>query len=491
MSTFNSNYKYSLLTDFYQLSMANAYFNSGVSETKVVYDLFFRSIPKNTGFMIFAGLEQMIDEIRNFSFSEDDIAYLKSSYNFSKEFLDYLSNFKFQGDIYALPEGTPIFANEPIITVKANLIEAGLIESLLTISIAQQTFVATKINRIVRASAGRDIYEFSTRMAHSFDSALYCSRAAYIGGATATSNVMANREYNIPLVGTINHNYVQMFDSELDAFKTFALNNPDSCILTVDTYNVLKSGIPNAIRAFNETLVPIGKRPKGILISSGDITYLSKQARIMLDEAGFTDCEIITANELDEKLIRDIIYQGAKIDGFGVGESIVQSEPELQFPLAYKLVAIIDGDKTINKLKISQNTKKITTPGFKSIWRLFDRDSGKAMADLITFTDEEIDDSTPLEIFDPEHLWKSKVLDNYLARKMHKQIFKDGELIYKIPTVKQIRKYTVSQLSTIWEELQRFENPHKYYVDLSKRLWTVREKLLSELANYKGEVSGK
>lgn len=478
----------SALNDIYQLYMSNGYLKNGMQDKIVVFDLFFREMPEKSGFAIMAGLEELIERISCFYFSEDDIEYIKDEFDFSDNFIDYLKAFKFTGDIFSVPEGTPIFSNEPILTVKATLPQAQMLESVILQSIYYPTIVATKANRMLRAAQGRGIIDFSVRRANSEVSATLGSRAAYIGGCSATSNLLASKHYGIEKIGSMSHSYIMMFEDELSAFKSYARENPDNCVLTVDTYNPLKSGIPNAIKAFNEELMPKGKRPKGILIGSGDITYISKKARVMLDDAGYPDCSIIASNSLDEYIIRDMLIQGAKIDFFGVGEQLVSSSKNV-FSLVYKPVAVYNGDKVTNLIKISQNTNKITTPGFKSLHRFFDKETGKALADLIAFNDEEISDSEPFEIFDPDHLWKSKVLDNFVVRKLQRKIFSNGKVVYKTPTLEKIKKYSQREIATLWEEILRFEHPHKYYVDLSKRLWTEREKLLSTHSDYKGEIN--
>jgi nicotinate phosphoribosyltransferase len=476
-----------LINDIYQIFMANGYYKEGITSKEVVFDLFFRNIPEKSGFVIAAGLETIINEISNFKFSNSDLEYLKEKFNFCDEFIEYLRNFKFNGDIYAVPEGTPIFPNEPILTVKAPIIEAHMIENVILRSIYYESLIATKANRLKRAANHKEVYEFSNRFVHTEKSALLTSRAAFIGGIDGTSNILANKEYKIPVIGAMTHSYILMFDDELTAFKRYARENPDDCVLIVDTYDSLKKGIPNAIKTFNEELLPLGKRPKGILIGSGDITYISKKARVMLDDAGFPDCNIIAANSLDEYLIRDLIIQGTKADSFGIGQRLISESGDSTATIVYKPVAVISDEKEKNLIKISQNANKITTPGFKTVYRFFDRDTGKALADVVSFTDEEINENEPFEIFDPEYLWKTKVLDNFVVRRLLKPVFKAGKPIYKLPSLENIRKYCKNQTDTLWEEILRFEKPHKYYVDLSKRVWTEREKLLSTQFNYKGD----
>lgn len=468
-----------MLTDFYELTMANGYFQNGLGDKTAVFDMFFRKVPDNGGFAIMAGVEQLISYLNNLKFKDEDIDFLREK-GFGEEFLEYLKNFKFCCDVWAIPEGTPIFPNEPIVTVKGPVIQAQLVETMILLTINHQSLIATKANRIVRAAKGRPVMEFGSRRAQGYDGAIYGARAAYIGGCVGTSCTISEREFNIPALGTMAHSWVQMFDSELEAFKAYAKIYPDNCTLLVDTYNVLKSGVPNAIRTFNEVVVPMGYRPKGIRIDSGDITYLSRVARKMLDEAGFPDCRIVASNALDEYIIHDILVQGAEVDQFGVGERLITSRSEPVFGGVYKLAAIVEGDRIIPKIKLSENVGKITNPGFKQVWRLYDRGSGKALADVLTHHDEVIDDTAPYEIFDPDFTWKRKTLVNFRARKLLTPIFVKGECVYESPTLDAIRDYCMEQVDTLWDEVKRFENPHKYYVDLSKPLWDTKDRLLSE-----------
>lgn len=468
-----------MLTDFYELTMANGYFQNGLGDKTAVFDMFFRKVPDNGGFAIMAGVEQLISYLINLKFKDEDIDFLREK-GFGEEFLEYLKNFKFCCDVWAIPEGTPIFPNEPIVTVKGPVIQAQLVETMILLTINHQSLIATKANRIVRAAKGRPVMEFGSRRAQGYDGAIYGARAAYIGGCVGTSCTISEREFNIPALGTMAHSWVQMFDSELEAFKAYAKIYPDNCTLLVDTYNVLKSGVPNAIRTFNEVVVPMGYRPKGIRIDSGDITYLSRVARKMLDEAGFPDCRIVASNALDEYIIHDILVQGAEVDQFGVGERLITSRSEPVFGGVYKLAAIVEGDRIIPKIKLSENVGKITNPGFKQVWRLYDRGSGKALADVLTHHDEVIDDTAPYEIFDPDFTWKRKTLVNFRARKLLTPIFVKGECVYESPTLDAIRNYCMEQVDTLWDEVKRFENPHKYYVDLSKPLWDTKDRLLSE-----------
>ena len=470
-----------MLTDFYEITMSNGYFSNGYRDTVVYFDMFFRHIPDDGGFAIMAGVQQLIDYIKDLEFTDDDIAYLESTHMFQKEFLEYLRNFQFACDVWAIPEGTPIFPGEPIVTVRGPVIQAQLIETMLLLTINHQSLVATKANRIVRAAQGRAVMEFGSRRAQGPDGAIYGARAAYIGGCCGTACTICGRDFGIPALGTMAHSWVQLFPSELDAFRAYAKQYPSSCTLLVDTYNVLKSGVPNAIKVFNEVIVPLGFRPAGIRIDSGDITYLSKKARKMLDEAGFPDCKICASNSLDETIIRDMLVQGARVDSFGVGERLITAAPEPVFGGVYKLSGVENADGTITpKIKVSENVAKITTPCFKGLWRLFDRETGKALADVITLHNEKIDDTQPYEIFDPDHVWKRKTLTNFRAARLQKKIFEGGRCLAEEHSLAELSRYCAEQVDTLWDEVKRFENPHQYYVDLSLDLWTIKNRLLEE-----------
>ena len=469
-----------LLTDFYELTMANGYFKHGLKDEVAYFDMFFRKIPDDGGFAIMAGLEQLIEYLNNLRFNDEDIEFLRNKEMFSEEFLQYLKNFKFSCDVWAIPEGTPIFPNEPILTVIGPVIEAQFIETMVLLTINHQSLIATKANRIVRAAQCRSVMEFGSRRAQGYDGAIYGARAAYIGGCVGTACTISDKYFGVPALGTMAHSWIQIFPTELDAFRAYAQTYPDNCTLLVDTYNTLKSGVPNAIKIFNEEILPRGFRPKGIRIDSGDIAYLSKEARKMLDEAGFNDCKIVASNALDETIIRDLLIEGAKVDLFGVGERLITSRSEPVFGGVYKLVAVKENGKIIPKIKLSDHAGKVTNPGYKQVWRLFDNRSGKAIADLITLNDEVIDESKPYELFDPEFTWKRKTVKNFIARKLHVKIFDKGNCIYKRPDIDQIRNYCKQQIDTLWDEVKRFENPHKYYVDLSLPLWELRESLLRE-----------
>lgn len=469
-----------MLTDFYEITMANGYLQNGLKDRIAYFDMFFRKVPDNGGFAIMAGVEQLIRYLKDLKFDSGDIEYLRGKKQFSGEFLQYLENFKFSCDVWAVPEGTPIFPNEPIVTVRGPVIEAQFIETMLLLTINHQSLIATKANRIVRAAQGRAVMEFGSRRAHGYDSAVSGARAAYMGGCIGTSCTLAGRDFNIPAIGTMAHSWVQMFPDELNAFRAYACTYPNNCTLLVDTYNTLKSGVPNAIKVFNEEIVSRGLRPKGIRIDSGDITYLSKEARKMLDEAGFPDCSIIATNSLDEYIIRDILMQGARVDLFGVGERLITSASEPVFGGVYKLAAVEEDERILPKIKLSENVGKITNPGFKQVWRLFARDGGKAIADVLTLANEIIDDTRPYEIFDPEYTWKRKTVTGFYAKKLQVKIFEGGRCVYDSPDLETIRDYCKKQVDTLWDEVLRFENPHKYYVDLSQRLWGTKERLLMD-----------
>ncbi len=469
-----------LLTDFYEITMANGYFENKVKNTISYFDMFFRNIPDDGGFAILAGVEQFIEYINNLHFDDSDLKYIEDKKIFSEEFIEYLRNFKFTCDIWAMEEGTLIFPNEPIVIVRGPIIEAQLIETMLLITLNHQSLIATKANRIVRAADNRAVLEFGSRRAQGMDAAIYGARAAYIGGCVGTSCTLTDKLFNVPANGTMGHSFVQLFSSELAAFRAYAKVYPDNCTLLVDTYNVLKSGVPNAIKVFNEEVVSRGFRPKAIRIDSGDITYLSKEARKMLNEAGFSDCLIVASNSLDEYFIRDILHQGAEIDMFGVGERMITSKSEPVFGGVYKLVAIERDDQIIPKIKISENIAKITNPGFKQVYRFFDKSTNKALADVITLNYESIDEYSEYEIFDPENTWRRKTLKNYYVKKLLLPIFKNGNCVYKSPSLTEIRDKCQSEINTLWDTVLRFENPHKYYVDLSLKLWNLKNKMIYE-----------
>lgn len=474
-----------MLMDFYELTMSNGYLKSGHKDTMVCFDMFFRKSPDGGGFAIAAGLEQLIEYIEGLRFEKEDIEYLRAKGIFEEEFLNYLENFKFTGSISAIPEGTPVFPSEPMVTVTAKAIEAQFIETMLLLTVNHQSLIATKSNRIVRAAKGRTVFELGARRAHGYDAALYGARAAYIGGVDGTATAIADTKFNVPAIGTMAHSWVQFFKTEYEAFKAYAEAYPDNCILLVDTYDVLHSGIPNAIKVSKEVLEPQGKSIKGIRLDSGDLAYLSIKARKMLDEAGLKDCQIVVSNSLDEYTIEALLNQEAQIDVFGVGERLVTAKSEPVFGGVYKLVAVEEDGKMVPRIKVSENIEKITNPGCKDTWRLYDRETNMALADVITLDNEVIDDAKPYQIFDQVHVWKTKVLENFYAKKLQVPVYVNGELVYECPTLDEIRAYSKEQVDTLWNEVKRFVNPHKYYVDLSKDLWLLKKGMLQKI---KGEI---
>lgn len=470
-----------MLMDFYELSMANGYFTNGMKDKIAYFDMFFRRVPDNGGFAIMAGLRQLVDYLKNLKFTQKDLELFERK-GFNEDFIDYIRNFSFSCDVWAIPEGTPIFPGEPIIIVKGPVIEAQLIETMILLTINHQSLIATKANRLKRAAGDRMVMEFGSRRAQGYDGAIYGARAAYIGGCDATACTIDERDFGIPAVGTMAHSWIQLFGDELEAFCAYARQYPDNCTLLVDTYNVLKSGIPNAIEAFKREILPRGFRPKGIRIDSGDITYLSKKARKMLDDAGFPDCKIVASNSLDEIIIRDMLIQGAQIDSFGVGERLITAASNPVFGGVYKIVAVEENGVPVPRIKLSENVQKITTPCAKKLYRLFDNDTGKALADVITLQDEEITGDT-YELFDPNYTWKRKTVKNFTAKPLFVKIFEKGKCCYDCPDIKDIKKYCNEQVDTLWDEVKRFENPHTYYVDLSKKLWEEKNRLLSECSD--------
>ena len=477
----NDQRNLTMLCDFYELTMSNGYFASGYKDRICYFDVFYRQCPDGGGFAIAAGLQQVVEYIQNLHFSQEDIQYLRNRNLFNEEFLEFLADFRFTGDIWAVPEGTPIFPKEPIMTIRAPAIQAQLIETYVLLCINHQSLIATKANRVVRAAQGRTVLEFGSRRAQGPDAAILGARAAYIGGVDGTACTISDQMFGVPAGGTMAHAWVQMFDTEYEAFETYCKLYPNNATLLVDTYNTLKSGIPNAIKAFNNVLKPLGITKCGIRLDSGDMTYLSQKARQMLDEAGWTDCKISVSNSLDEHIIQDILRQGAVIDMFGVGERLITARSEPVFGGVYKLTAVEQEDGTIQpKIKISENVGKITNPHFKKLYRFFGNDTGKAIADYLCVYDETVDDSQDLEIFDPEATWKTKTVYNFTAKELLIPIFKDGKLVYDMPTLEQIRSYCMEQVDTLWDEVKRFDYPHNYYVDLSQKLWDIKFRLLKE-----------
>ena len=468
-----------MLCDFYELTMGNGYFASGMQDKIVYFDAFYRQNPDNGGFAVVAGLEQIVEYINDLHFDEDDIAYLRSKKCFSEDFLQYLANFKFTGDIWAIPEGTVVFPGEPLLTVRATAIQAQFVETYILMCLNHQSLIATKAARITRSAKGRAVSEFGSRRAQGADAAILGARAAYIGGCNSTACAISDEVYGVPAGGTMAHSWVQMFDSEYEAFRTYCNVYPHNATLLVDTYNVIESGVPNAIKAFNEVLKPQGITKCGIRIDSGDITYLTQKVRKMLDDAGWTECKIIISNSLDEYLIRELIRQGACVDAFGVGERLITAKSDPVFGGVYKLCAVEDDmGRIIPKIKISENVGKITTPHFKKIYRLRGKDTGKAEADLICLHDEIVDDTKPIELFDPEHIWKRKILENYTATELQVPVFQGGKQVYKLPTLEEIRAHCKAEIEGMWDEVRRFNNPHNYYVDLSEKLWKLKQNML-------------
>ena len=465
-----------MLTDFYEITMANGYLESGLGDKTAYFDMFFRKVPDGGGFAIMAGLQQVCDYLQNLKFDEADIEYLAEKKMFDERFLEYLRNFEFACDVWAVPEGTPIFPHEPIITVRGPVMQAQFVETMLLLIVNHQSLVATKANRIVRAAQGRPVMEFGTRRAHGIAAALHGARAAYIGGCAGTACAKAAEDYGFPTLGTMAHSWVQMFPDEYSAFKKYAEIYPDNCTLLVDTYNVLKSGVPAAIKVFKEM------KPKNmaIRIDSGDITYLTQESRKLLDEAGLQDCHITISNSLDEYIIREVLIEGAQVDSFGVGERLITAKSEPVFGGVYKLAGLeVDGE-IIPKIKISENVEKITNPGFKTLYRLYDKNSNKVLADIITLDGEEIPEDKEYEIFDPNAVWKRKKLKNFYAKNLRVQIFKEGKLVYDNPMVDEIKAYCQEQVGTLWPQMLRFDNPQTYYVDLSQKLYDIKQRLINE-----------
>ena len=480
MVNYNVKKNYTLLVDFYELTMANGFFKEGMRDKTVIFDMFFREVPDNGEYTIVAGLEQLIEYMENLHFSEEDIEFLRGKNIFDEEFLDYLYNFEFQCDVWAMPEGTLAFPGEPLVTVKGPAIQAQMLETMVLLTLNHQSMIATKASRIVKQAKGRPVVEFGSRRAQGYSAANLGARAAYIGGCAGTANTLSDKMFGVPALGTMAHSWVQMFDSELEAFRAFARVYPDNCLLLVDTYDTLKEGIPNAIKVFDEEVLPRGFRPKGIRIDSGDITYISNKARKMLDDAGYPDAQIMASNSLDEYTIRTILHQGAKLDSFGVGERLITSKSSPVFGGVYKLVATVSKDgKIIPKIKISENVAKITTPGFKELYRFYENETGKAMADVIALKDEEIPEDN-YEIFHPVYTWKRKTLTDYTAKKVLVQIYDKGKLVYKLPSLEEIKEKAERELDTLWEETKRLDNPNEYIVDLSEKLWEVKDQLLKK-----------
>lgn len=468
-----------MLTDFYEFTMSNGYYQKGMGDTIAYFDMFYRNVPDNAGYSIMAGVEQLVEYLSTLHFTEGDIAYLRSKGCFCEEFLEYLSRFEFACDVWCVEEGMSIFPGEPIVTVRGPVAQAQFIETMVLLTINHQSLIATKANRMVRAADGRTVLEFGSRRAQGADGAVLGARAAYIGGCAGTACVMTDRDYGVPAAGTMAHSWVQMFDSEYDAFKAYAEIYPADCTLLIDTYSVMKHGLPNAIRVAKEVLEPMGYRLKGVRIDSGDIAYVSKKIRARLDEEGLTDCKIVVSNSMDEFIIRDLILQGARIDTFGIGERLITSRSAPIFGGVYKLTAIEDKSGAIvPKIKISENVEKITTPHFKQVWRFYDNETGLAGADVITLHDEQIPHGEPYTIFDPLYTWKKKTLTDYTAVPILKPLFRGGKCVYEKRPIAEIRDFCHKQVELLWPEVTRFENPHTYIVDLSPKLWKIKQDLL-------------
>ena len=473
----------SLVMDFYELTMSQCYFNSEARERIVTFDLFYRKNPDNGGYAVFAGLEEIIGYIQNLHFEDEDIAYLRSLHKFSDAFLDYLRHFIFTGDIYAIKEGTPVFPYEPLIRVRAKIIEAQLLETAMLLCVNHQTLIATKARRIVKAAKGRAIMEFGARRAHNFDAANYGARAAYIGGVAGTATTSAGQKFGMPVLGTMAHSFVQSFDNEYDAFLAYAKTYPDSCTVLLDTYDTLKSGLPNAIRVAKEYLEPNGYRMQGVRIDSGDMAYLSKKIRKALDAAGMEDCNIVVSNSLDEYLIQSLISQGAQINSMGVGENLVCSKSTPVFGGVYKMSAVYEDEKMIPKIKVSENVEKVTNPAFKDLYRIYDKETMKAIGDIMTVHGEVLDPNQDLTIYHQMNSWKNKTIPagTYIIKDLLEPIFINGELVYDVPELSAIRDYSEAEFSHMWDEILRFEYPQTYYVDLSKKLLDLKLKMLEDV----------
>ena len=470
-----------MLVDFYELTMANGYLKNGMKDKVACFDMFFRKVPEGGGFAIAAGLKQIIQYIKEIKFTDADIEYLKSKNIFCEEFLSYLRNFEFRCDVWAVPEGTPVFPNEPLVKVRGPIMQAQFIETMVLLSVNHQTLIATKANRIKRSAQGREVLEFGSRRAQGYDGSVYGARAAYIGGVDSTSCTIAEPLFGVKASGTMAHSWIQSFDTEYEAFKTWAETYPDNCTFLVDTYNVLKSGIPNAIKVFKEIILPKGYKPRAVRLDSGDLAYLSKKTRSMLDEAGFDYVKIVASNSLDEYTIDSLLKQNAAIDYFGVGERLITAKSEPVFGGVYKLVEMENSQgEMVPKIKISENEIKITNPADKNVYRLYEKDTGKAIADVLVLSNEVIDNNKPYEIFHPIHTWKKKVLENFTVRPLLIQIFNKGKCVYNSPNEHEIRDYSTKEIATLWGEVLRFENPHAYYVDLSHKLWSLKRNLLEK-----------
>lgn len=472
--------KFNLLADFYEFTMSNGFFQNGKEESIAYFDVYFRSIPDDGGFAVFAGLEQVIDYIENLEFSDEEIDYLRENSNFDEKFLDYLRNFKFSCDIWSFEEGETIFPNEPIMIIRGPIIQVQLMETLILVTLNHQCLIATKARRMCNAAENKPIVEFGARRAQGYSASIYGARAAFIGGCAGTSNTLAAKMFNIPALGTMAHSWVQFYENEYEAFKAYAEVYPDNCNLLIDTYDTLNEGLPNAIRVFDEVVKPKGFRPTGVRLDSGDIAYLSKRVREGLDKAGYEDVPIMASNSLDEKIIKSLMRQDAKLDSFGVGERLITAKSDPVFGCVYKLVAVEDNGEIIPKIKISENVEKITTPGFKQVFRFYSNTDGSPMADLVALHHENYEGTDEVEIFDPFHTWKRQTLKDYDAQPMLKKIYDNGKLVYETPDIHELQKKCTESVERLWDEQKRLEYPHKYYVDLSLELWTLKDNLLNQ-----------
>ena len=461
-----------MMMDFYEMTMSYGYFRQTHGDVRVAFDLFFRSVPDKGGYAVFAGLEHVIEFVENLSFSDEDIDYFRAQKLFSEEFLQFLRTFRFRGDIYAVPEGTIIYPHDPLMTVVAPIIDAQLVETALLAQINHQSLIATKASRIVRAAEGRKVSDFGARRAHNMDAATYGARAAYIGGVDMTATVSAGQQFGIPISGTMAHSWVMFFEDEFTAFKKYAELYPQATVLLVDTYDVIHSGIPNAIRTAHEVLEPQGHRLVGVRIDSGDLAYLSKRVRTMLDEAGLADCKIILSNSLDEFTISSILLQGAQVDSFGVGERLITAKSDPVFGAVYKLVAVEKDGVFAPRIKMSENVEKLTNPGLKDLYRIYDR-HGKG---------EEIDLTKPFRYVDPRKPWKNRFFDGFSAVNLRRLYVREGKRVEELPSLDEIRAYVQKQLTEeIWPEEQRFENPHRHYIDMTPTYYELKMGLLDDM----------
>ena len=471
----------SMMMDFYEMTMSYGYFEQGGGDRRVAFDLFFRSVPDKGGYAVFAGLKHVIEFVENLSFSDEDIAFFRAQNLFSEDFLKFLRNFRFRGDIYAVPEGTIIYPDEPILTVVAPMIDAQLLETAILAQINHQSLIATKAARIVRAAEGRMVSDFGARRAHNMDAATYGARAAYSGGVDMTATVSAAQQFGIPVSGTMAHSWVMFFEDEFEAFKHYAETYPQATVLLIDTYDVMHSGLPNAIRTAREVLETQGRRLAGVRIDSGDLAYLSKRVRAALDEAGLRDCKIILSNSLDEWTISSLLLQGAQVDSFGVGERLITAKSDPVFGAVYKLVAVERDGAFVPRIKMSENVEKLTNPGLKDLYRVYDKE-GNAVADMIAIHGEPVDLTRPFRYVDPQKPWKNRFFEGFTARNIRRLYVKGGQRAEELPTLDEIRAYVRAQLEReIWQEEQRFENPHRHYLDMTPDYYDLKMSLLEEV----------